>query len=102
MCFEPSARLPLPPIAGGAEVAGTAELVLEADDGNRFSAYSAAAFDTGAPWIVILPDVRGLHPFYRDLSERFAEAGVTRSRSTSSGAPPAWGDAGTTSTTWIT
>jgi carboxymethylenebutenolidase len=26
--------------------------------------------------IVILPDVRGLHPFYEDLAVRFAEAGV--------------------------
>jgi carboxymethylenebutenolidase len=25
---------------------------------------------------VILPDVRGLHPFYRDLADRFAEVGV--------------------------
>jgi carboxymethylenebutenolidase len=76
MCFEPSARPPLPPIAGGAGVADTAELVLEADDGNRFSAFSASSNDPGAPWVVILPDVRGLHPFYRDLAERFAEAGV--------------------------
>jgi carboxymethylenebutenolidase len=26
--------------------------------------------------MVILPDVRGLHPFYKELAQRFAEAGV--------------------------
>src|SRR5204863_9694796 len=30
----------------------------------------------GGPGIAILPDVRGLHPFYEELAERFAEAGV--------------------------
>ena len=26
--------------------------------------------------MVILPDIRGLHPFYQELAERFAEAGI--------------------------
>jgi carboxymethylenebutenolidase len=30
----------------------------------------------GAPGVVILPDVRGLHPYYRELAQRFAAAGV--------------------------
>jgi carboxymethylenebutenolidase len=30
----------------------------------------------GGPGIVILPDVRGLHEFYRELAIRFAEAGI--------------------------
>lgn len=76
MCFDPAARPPLPPIAGGSGQADTFDLTLEADDGNRFSAFTALANDPVAPGIVILPDVRGLHPFYRDLAERFAEAGV--------------------------
>ena len=29
-----------------------------------------------APAIVILPDVRGLHPYYEELALRFAEAGI--------------------------
>jgi dienelactone hydrolase len=29
-----------------------------------------------APGAVILPDVRGLHPFYEELTLRFSEAGV--------------------------
>jgi carboxymethylenebutenolidase len=76
MCHEPTARPPLPPIAGGAGVEGTQRLVLEATDGNRFRAFTAGAAGLDAPAVVILPDVRGLHPFYEDLALRFAEAGV--------------------------
>jgi carboxymethylenebutenolidase len=76
MCFDPTARPPLPPIAGGAGAGDTFDLILEAEDGNRFSAFTALATDPGAPGVVILPDIRGLHPFYRDLAERFAESGV--------------------------
>ncbi len=53
MCFEPTARPPLPPIAGGAGVAGTEELVLQAADGNRFNAFRAKAADPDAPSIMI-------------------------------------------------
>lgn len=76
MCYEPTARPPLPPIAGGAGLAGAEDLVLEASDGNRLRARSARTADPDAPGVVILPDVRGLHPFYEDLAERFAQAGV--------------------------
>jgi carboxymethylenebutenolidase len=76
MCHEPTARPPSPPIAGGAGAAGTSQLVLEASDGNRFRVFAARAVDPEAPGIMILPDVRGLHPFYEDLAVRFAEAGV--------------------------
>ena len=76
MCFETTARPPLPPIAGGAGVSGTESLVLEASDGNRLNAFSARAVDLDAPGVMILPDVRGLHPYYEDLARRFAEAGV--------------------------
>jgi carboxymethylenebutenolidase len=76
MCFEPSARPPLPTIAGGAQAISAADLILQAADGNRFNAFSATTTDPEAPGVVILPDVRGLHPFYKDLAVRFAEAGV--------------------------
>ena len=69
MCFETTARPPLPPIAGGAGVAGSERLVLEASDGNRFNAFSARANAPGrAGDRSILPDVRGLHPFYEELA----------------------------------
>jgi carboxymethylenebutenolidase len=75
MCYSDDARPPLPPVIGGA-ASDTTDLQLTAADGNRFMAYAVrAAAPTGAG-IVILPDVRGLHRFYKELAERFAEAGV--------------------------
>ena len=79
MCFPFDARPPAPPtdlllapIAGGA---GAELLELTSADGTRFSAALAEApVDRGAG-IVILPDVRGLYPFYSELAERFAQAG---------------------------
>lgn len=76
MCYDDDARPPPPPISGGAGIGETRQLVLEAADGNRFAAYSATTAAPGGPGIVILPDVRGLFPFYKELAERFAEAGV--------------------------
>jgi carboxymethylenebutenolidase len=67
-------RPPIPPIAGGSLDAR--EIALDATDGNHFAAYVArAAVPTGAS-IIVLPDVRGLHAYYRDLALRFAENGV--------------------------
>ncbi len=74
MCYTNEARPPLPAIMGGATDEG--DLVLTATDGNRFRAYAArAATPTGAG-VVIIPDPRGVHPFYKDLVRRFAQAGV--------------------------
>lgn len=76
MCYEPTARSPMPRIAGGAGPHESGEPVLEAADGNQFRAFAARTPLPDAPGIMILPDVRGLHPFYKDLAVRFAEAGV--------------------------
>ncbi len=59
---------------GGADDQG--DLVLTAADGNRLLAYAARAAEPTGAGMVILPDVRGLHPFYKELAQRFAEAGV--------------------------
>jgi carboxymethylenebutenolidase len=74
MCFDHDSRPPIAPIAGGSLDAQ--EIVLEAADGNRFSAYLARAVEPSGAAIVVLPDVRGLHAYYRDLALRFAEHGV--------------------------
>ncbi len=74
MCYEFTDRPPLPPISGGA-VQGH-DIELTAADGNRFMAYEARSGMANAPQIIIYPDVRGLHPFYKDLAVRFAEVGV--------------------------
>ena len=75
MCYDATARPPIPPISAGAVPLGE-EHVLTAEDGTRFAAYSSHPKERGGPGIVILPDVRGLHPFYQELARRFAQAGV--------------------------
>jgi carboxymethylenebutenolidase len=76
MCYDGTARPPLPPIAGGASTTSGRETILTAGDGNNFAAFTAIHDRPGGPAMVILPDVRGLHPFYRELALRFAEAGI--------------------------
>jgi carboxymethylenebutenolidase len=56
-------------------VAECGEIHLTAADGNRFLAYRARPERPSGRAVVILPDVRGLHAFYRDLAVLFAEAG---------------------------
>jgi carboxymethylenebutenolidase len=53
-----------------------ADLVLTAADGNRLRAYAARAATPSGAGVVIIPDPRGVHPFYKDLVRRFAQAGV--------------------------
>jgi carboxymethylenebutenolidase len=74
MCFDLDSRPPIAPIAGGA--LDSAPLMLTAADRNRFAAFRARAADPTGAGIVILPDVRGLHPYYEELSLRFAENGI--------------------------
>ncbi len=79
MCFDFDSRPPDlprdlvgPPIAGGA---GAEVFTLTSADGTQFSAAFAQGPEGGEPAVVILPDVRGLYPFYIELAERFAQAG---------------------------
>ncbi len=79
MCFDFDSRPPDlpaeligPPIAGGA---GAEVFTLTSADGTEFSAAFAEAPGSAGPGLVILPDVRGLYPFYIELAERFAQAG---------------------------
>jgi carboxymethylenebutenolidase len=76
VCHEPTSRPPLPPISGGSGIASAEDLVLRSSDGTRFAAFCATSDAAGAPGVVILPDVRGLHPYYKELAERFAAAGM--------------------------
>lgn len=77
MCFPPGARPPdLPadrgPIGGGADAE---DVILTSADGTRLRAHLGIAA-AGEHGVVIAPDVRGLHSFYDELTERFAAAGV--------------------------
>jgi carboxymethylenebutenolidase len=74
MCFDPDSRPPIAPIAGGA--LDSRRVVLAAPDGNRLAAFEARATAPSGTAILILPDVRGLHPYYEELALRFAEHGV--------------------------
>jgi carboxymethylenebutenolidase len=74
MCFDLDSRPPIAPIAGGS--LDHESLVLTADDGNELAAFRARATAPSGAGIVVLPDVRGLHPYYEELALRFAESGV--------------------------
>ena len=78
MCHSAESRPPLPPIRGGASASG--EFTLTSADGSTVGAFFAHPQErpealSGAA-VVILPDVRGLHPFYKELAQRMAEAGL--------------------------
>ena len=74
MCFDLDSRPPIAPIAGGA--LDSSRVVLTAADGNQLAAFEARASRPSGAAILILPDVRGLHPYYEELALRFAEHGV--------------------------
>lgn len=74
MCFDLDSRPPIAPIAGGA--LDHEHLTLTAEDGTTLAAFRARANAPTGAGIIILPDVRGLHPYFEELALRFAEAGV--------------------------
>ena len=73
MCHSDDSRPPGPPDPG--KVADHGPVRLTSADGTVFSAYRALPAEPNGRNMVILPDIRGLHPFYAALAERFAEAG---------------------------
>ena len=74
MCYSDDAAPPAPPVLG--EIGDHGDLVLTSTDGTPFAAYHASPAAGSTRGIVILPDVRGLHQFYKELALRFAEAGL--------------------------
>ncbi len=74
MCYDEGSSPPI--LAGPGGVARSASLVLTSADGTRFGAFEAVPTEPLGAQILILPDVRGLHPYYRELACRFAEHGV--------------------------
>jgi carboxymethylenebutenolidase len=73
MCHEVDSAPPIRPLSGAA--VSHDDVVLEPADGSRFAAFVASPDDPSGNCVVILPDVRGLHPFYEELALRFAERG---------------------------
>jgi carboxymethylenebutenolidase len=74
MCVDDDFRPPIHPIAGGS--AGSTDLRLASADGKRFMAHAARGTAPTGAGVVVIPDVRGLHQYYKDLSDRFAEVGL--------------------------
>jgi carboxymethylenebutenolidase len=74
MCVDNDSHPPIAPIAGGS--AGGQDLRLTSADGTKFMAYAARAANPTGAGMVVIPDVRGLHPYYKELADRFAEIGV--------------------------
>jgi len=74
MCYGDDARPPLPPISGAAADHG--DLRLKSADGTELMAYFARASKPTGAGMIVLPDVRGLHTFFKELAQRFAEAGI--------------------------
>lgn len=79
MCTDHDSHPPIEPIGGAAIDA--ASVTLTGEDGTPFRAYIAKADRApGGPagaGMVILPDVRGLHPFFEELALRYAERGIS-------------------------
>ena len=74
MCVDNDSRPPILPIAGGS--AGARDLRLASADGTKFMAYAARASRPTGAGMVVIPDVRGIHQYYKDLADRFAEVGI--------------------------
>jgi carboxymethylenebutenolidase len=74
VCYDDSARPPLPPVRGGADDHG--DVTLTSADGTKVDAYYAHPDQPSTKGMVVMPDVRGLHDFYKELARRFAEAGM--------------------------
>lgn len=73
MCYGDDAHPPLPPVRGGADDRGPT--VVTSADGTEVDAFFAHPDEPSTKGMVVLPDVRGLHGFYKELAVRFAEAG---------------------------
>ena len=72
MCFDHDSE---PPIEAGDRAITGNDLTLTARDGNEFMAFEANGGEKSSAAIIVLPDVRGLFQFYKDLASRLAQAG---------------------------
>lgn len=73
MCFADGQLAPAAPGAG--QAGDQRPLTLTAADGTVLLAHECRSARPTTVGVVVLPDVRGLHAYYRDLTVRLAEAG---------------------------
>ncbi len=74
MCHSDASRPPAP--AGAVPAAADGPLELRSCDGTRVLAHTAEPASPSGVGVLVLPDVRGLHEYYRQLAVRFAETGA--------------------------
>jgi carboxymethylenebutenolidase len=74
MCFDEDSHPPMP-LSDNSTATGK-DITLTASDGTRFAGYLADPGTPASAQVVILPDVRGLHNFYKELALRFADVGL--------------------------
>lgn len=74
MCTTHGSHPPIEQISGAA-VDGS-RITLTGEDGAEFRAYLARPEGSTGAGVLILPDVRGLAPFFEELALRFAERGI--------------------------
>lgn len=74
MCVPFDAHPPIDPIAGAALDAERIKLMSK--DGTHLDAYAVRTANPTGVGVVVMPDVRGLFPFYEELAMRFAEHGM--------------------------
>lgn len=73
MCFADGSLAPQAPQA--ATAGANRALTLTSSDGTTLMAHECRTAAPSRTGVVVLPDVRGLHAYYRDLTVRLAEAG---------------------------
>jgi carboxymethylenebutenolidase len=74
MCFDDNSHPPIS-LSDGSSAHGE-DVAIRASDGTAVKAYLATSNGPATAQVVILPDVRGLHNFYRELALRFADVGM--------------------------
>ncbi|MEV4183385.1 dienelactone hydrolase family protein [Streptosporangium canum] len=72
MCYDAGATPPIDPLASPV---ASGPLTLTSADGTRFAAYLAVPERPSGAGVVVIPDNRGLAPFYESLAVRLAEHG---------------------------
>ncbi len=75
MCFDDDSH---PSVSSSENSSARGEdLTITAADGAQTAAYRATPGETARAQVVILPDARGLHNFYKELALRFADLGMS-------------------------
>ncbi|GAB3303652.1 dienelactone hydrolase family protein [Epidermidibacterium keratini] len=73
MCFAPDATPP--PLPSGKSPLTGSDITVASTDGTKVPAYHVIPEEPNGRGVVVLPDIRGLYPFYKNLAGSFAAEG---------------------------